>query len=78
MNTFRPPWESAPAEQWADNGGWVYQDSIQSVLVDASHDVVEPGQLLHNHGSTQVRVLGAAGHTPGHLAIEVRSPGWPG
>ncbi|WP_083336035.1 MBL fold metallo-hydrolase [Mycobacteroides saopaulense] len=74
LEYIQAQWESAPAEQWADNGGWVYQDSILPILEHASHDVVESGQLLHDNGSTQVSVLGAAGHTPGHLAIEVRSP----
>ncbi|WP_164912995.1 MBL fold metallo-hydrolase [Mycobacteroides franklinii] len=75
LNYIRAQWESAPIEQWQDNGGWVYQDSILPVLEYASHEFLEPGQLLHSHRSTRISALDATGHTPGHLAIEVSAPG---
>lgn len=68
-------WKSAPAEQWTDNGGWVYQDSIQPILKHAPHRFIEPGHRVHSYGSTRITALDAAGHTPGHLAIEVSSSG---
>lgn len=65
--------ESAPIDQWQDNGGWVYEDSILPVLEHAPYGFVKSGQVLHSYGSTHIRALDAGGHTPGHVAIEVRA-----
>lgn len=73
LNSIRSQWESAPIDHWENNGGWVYQDSILPILERAPHDRVASGQVLHSHGSTRISTVDAAGHTPGHLAIEIGS-----
>ncbi|RIS65384.1 MBL fold metallo-hydrolase [Mycobacteroides abscessus] len=73
LKYIRAQWESAPIDQWQDNGGWVYEDSILPVLEHAPHGFVKSGQVLHSYGSTHIRALDAGGHTPGHIAIEVRA-----
>lgn len=73
LNSIRSQWESAPIDHWENNGGWVYQDSILPILERAPHDLVASGQVLHSYGSTRISTVDAAGHTPGHLAIEIGS-----
>ncbi len=74
LKYIQTQWESAPTEQWTDGGGWVYQDSVLPVLEHATHVLVQPGHQIHTHGATRITALDAAGHTPGHLAIEISTP----
>lgn len=75
LKYIQTQWESAPAEQWTNGGGWVYQDSVLPVLEHATHVLIEPGHRVHSHGSTHITAHDTAGHTPGHLAVEISAPG---
>ena len=75
LKYIQAQWESSRAGEWAEGGGWVYQDSVLPVLEHSPHRFVAPGHQIHAHGSTRITTLDTAGHTPGHLAIEIRAPG---
>jgi len=68
-------WKSERVGQWRSDAGWVYQDSVLPILDSGAHRGVSPGDVIHSSGATQIRAVEAAGHTPGHLAVEIASPG---
>lgn len=68
-------WESDPVGQWRNDAGWVYQDSVLPILDSDAYRSVGAGDVLHTSGNTQISAVNAAGHTPGHLAVEISSPG---
>ncbi len=67
-------WKSSPVQQWAENGGWVYHDSVLPVLEREQYKIIEADREICVSGSTRVTVIDAGGHTPGHLAIEISAP----
>lgn len=75
LEHLQAQWNSAPAGQWRSDTGWVYQDSVLPILESGAHRGVSAGDLIHSSGATQIRAVDTAGHTPGHLAVEVASPG---
>ncbi|MUL47080.1 MBL fold metallo-hydrolase [Mycobacterium sp. CBMA293] len=75
LEHLRAQWNSASVGQWPHDAGWVYQDSVLPILQSSSYRVAAANTDIHTSGSTRVRALEAAGHTVGHLAIEVTSPG---
>lgn len=75
LEYLRTQWKSAPLGQWRSDAGWVYQDSVLPILESGAHRAVSAGDVIHSSGATQIRAIGAPGHTPGHLAVEIVGPG---
>ncbi|MEZ0050665.1 glyoxylase-like metal-dependent hydrolase (beta-lactamase superfamily II) [Mycobacterium sp. MAA66] len=67
-------WRSAAVGQWREDAGWVYQDSVRPVLEYAEYRVIAANEQLLASESTRLTVIDAAGHTPGHLAVEITGP----
>lgn len=68
-------WNSAPKGQWRNDAGWVYQDSVLPILQSGAYRGVGAGDVLHASAGTHICAVDAAGHTPGHLAVEINSTG---
>lgn len=64
-------------EHWAANetensgGGAIFEDSVQPVLDAGLADLVEPGTEV----APGVELVWTPGHTPGHVAVRLRSGG---